>query len=125
MERPTGLSVYAANVVPRLAELDPIVMIRESLAGAWATEHPDLRLEPIRSDLSADDGAKGHARRLAWVETVLAKRLRAFANPALFSPVPEAPTLFRVPVAPYAGSDLPAMRAIGWRARIQIGRAHV
>ncbi len=97
MERPTGLSVYAANIVPRLAELDPIVMIRASLAGAWATEHPDLRLEPIRSDLSADDGAKGHARRLAWVETVLAKRLCAFANPAIFSPVPEAPTLFRVP----------------------------
>ncbi len=97
MEKPTGLSVYAQNVVPYLEELDPIVLIRESLIASWATKHPGLRLEPIRNDLSADSGAKGHARRLAWVETVLAARLRKITDPVLFSPVPEAPLLRRVP----------------------------
>ena len=97
MEKPTGLSVYAQNVVPFLEELEPIVLIRESLIASWATKHPGLRLEPIRNDLSADSGAKGHARRLAWVETVLAARLAKLANPLLFSPVPEAPLLRRVP----------------------------
>lgn len=97
MERPTGLSVYAQNVVPHLEELDPIVLIRESLVESWSAEHPGLRLEPIRNDLSADSGPRGHARRLGWVETVLAKRLRTLANPLLFSPVPEAPNLRHVP----------------------------
>ncbi len=97
MEKPTGLSVYAQNVVPYLEELEPIVLIRESLMASWATKHPGLRLEPIRNDLSADSGAKGHARRLAWVETVLATRLRKITDPVLFAPVPEAPLLRRVP----------------------------
>ena len=97
MEKPTGLSVYARNVVPHLEELEPIVLIRESLMASWATKHPGLRLEPIRNDLSADSGAKGHARRLAWVETVLAARLRRITDPVLFSPVPEAPLFRRVP----------------------------
>ena len=97
MEKPTGLSVYAQNVVPYLEELSPIVLIRESLIEAWSTKHPGLRVEPIRNDLSADDGAKGHARRLVWVETVLAARVHRMRNPLLFSPVPEAPLLRRVP----------------------------
>ncbi len=97
MEKPTGLSVYAQNVVPYLEGLEPIVLIRESLIESWAAKHPGLRLEPIRNDLSADSGAKGHARRLAWVETVLAVRLRKITDPILFSPVPEAPLLRRVP----------------------------
>lgn len=97
MEKPTGLSVYAQNVVPYLEELDPIVLIRESLMKSWAAKHPGLRLEPIRNDLSADSGAMGHSRRLAWVETVLAARLRKISDPTLFSPVPEAPLLWRVP----------------------------
>ncbi len=93
MEKPTGLSVYAQNVVPFLEEFEPIVLIRESMIESWAAKHPGLRLESIRNDLSADSGANGHARRLAWVETVLAARLRKMANPLLFSPVPEAPLL--------------------------------
>lgn len=97
MEKPTGLSVYAMNVVPRLAELDPIVLIRESLADSWSRQYPSLRIESIRNDLSADSGAKGHARRLVWIETVLTRRLRRLENPLLFSPVPEAPLLRRVP----------------------------
>ncbi len=97
MEKPTGLSVYSQNVVPYLEELEPIVLLRESLMDSWATKHPRLRLEPIRNDLSADSGARGHARRLAWVETVLAARLRRITDPLLFSPVPEAPLLRRVP----------------------------
>lgn len=97
MEKPTGLSVYAQNVVPYLEELNPIVLIRESMIELWANKHPGLRLEPIRNDLSADSGARGHARRLLWVETVLASRLRRITNPLLFSPVPEAPLLRNVP----------------------------
>jgi glycosyltransferase involved in cell wall biosynthesis len=97
MEKPTGLSVYAANVVPRLAEFEPIVLLRESLVESWASKYPGLRLEAIRDDLSADSGAKGHARRLTWVETVLSKRLRRTADPVLFSPVPEAPFRGSVP----------------------------
>ena len=97
MEKPTGLSVYAQNVVPYLETLEPIVLIRESLMKSWAAKHPGLRLEPIRNDLSADSGAMGHSRRLAWVETVLAARLRKISDPMLFSPVPEAPLLWRVP----------------------------
>lgn len=93
MEKPTGLSVYAERVVPYLEELAPIVLIRESMIDLWAAKHPGLRLESIRDDLSADNGVKGHVRRLAWLETVLAARLRRISDPLLFSPVPEAPLL--------------------------------
>lgn len=90
-ERPTGLSVYSQNIVPRLAELDPLVLIRASLIEQWSKKYPYLRMEAIADDLSSDSGAKGHARRLAWIETGLSRRLRSVRKPLLFSPVPEAP----------------------------------
>ena len=90
-ERPTGLSVYSQNIVPRLAELDPLVLIRASLIEQWSKKYPDLRMEAIADNLSSDSGAKGHARRLAWIETGLKRRLRSARSPLLFSPVPEAP----------------------------------
>lgn len=90
-ERPTGLGVYSENLVPLLADLDPIVLIRRSLVQSWTSRFPRLNLEEIRDDLSSDNGAKGHARRLAWIESTLVRRLSRLRSPILFSPVPEAP----------------------------------
>lgn len=95
--RPTGLSVYSQNVVPHLAPLDPIVLIRGSEMGAWQSRHPEMQFEPISNDLSSDSGAPGHARRLAWIETSLRRRLSQAKQPVLFSPVPEAPLSMRLP----------------------------
>ena len=95
--RPTGLSVYSQNVVPHLAPLDPIVLIRGSEIDAWQSRHPNMHFESIRNDLSSDSGAKGHARRLAWIESSLRRRLSKAKTPVLFSPVPEAPLTASLP----------------------------
>ena len=72
-----------------------IVLIRRSQVASWASRFPNLNLEEIRDDLSSDIGSKGHARRLAWMETTLVSRLSKCSSPLLFSPVPEAPVLRR------------------------------
>jgi glycosyltransferase involved in cell wall biosynthesis len=89
--RPTGLSVYAESIVPFLAPLKPVVLIREERVIDWSVKCPAMEIVPIASNLSSDSGVKGHLRRLLWIEKTLPPIVKGYGPSILFSPVPEAP----------------------------------
>lgn len=85
MQRPTGISTYALNLVPHLAPLQP------RLLTAWPDRFPGLDSQLIPGNLTPEQGSWGHARRLAWTQTQLARHYREQRAGLIFSPVPEMP----------------------------------
>lgn len=81
--KPTGLSVYAQNLIPALSELNPTLISSKPF--------PDSSCYPISSGLNADGGTRGHLNRLIWTQSQLPKIYRELKSELLFSPVPEAP----------------------------------
>lgn len=82
--KPTGISVYARNILPSLQSLDPIVFSSETLTGF------DCRQIP--ANLSPAFGLSGHLRRLIWIQTQLSKkRGQERSKQLIYSPLPEAP----------------------------------
>ncbi len=85
MERPTGISTYALNVVPHLAALDP------TLLTAQPQRFPNFQTQTIQANLTPEQGSKGHARRLLWNQTELPRHYKSHQSSLIFSPVPEMP----------------------------------
>lgn len=83
MEKPTGISTYALNLVPELRSLDPLLLTAKPL--------PDFRHHPIDSGQTPEQGLKGHIKRLLWTQFSLPRLYRQFDADLLFSPIPEAP----------------------------------
>jgi glycosyltransferase involved in cell wall biosynthesis len=81
--QPTGLTTYAANLVPYLKPLNPTLLIATSIA--------DFSCHPVPSGITSDQGSKGHVKRLGWTQFQLPKIYRSHNASLLFSPVPEAP----------------------------------
>lgn len=85
MERPTGISTYALNVVPHLAALDPTLLTSHP-------EHfPNFQTQSIPANLTPEQGSQGHARRLWWNQTELPRHYQSHQSSLIFSPVPEMP----------------------------------
>jgi glycosyltransferase involved in cell wall biosynthesis len=86
-QKPTGLTVYAQNICPYLANLQPTLL----------TSHPILDYDcyKIAENLNSDYGAKGHLRRLLWTQFRLGNLHRRLRSNLLFSPIPEAPLFSR------------------------------
>jgi glycosyltransferase involved in cell wall biosynthesis len=82
-QKPTGLTIYAQNVCPYLANLQPTLL----------TSHPILDYDCYKIDenLNSDYGAKGHLRRLIWTQFQLGNIHNQLHSNLLFSPIPEAP----------------------------------
>ena len=81
--QPTGLGIYAKNLIPQLRVLSPTLLT--------ANAFTDFTCELIPPYLSQDKGTKGHFKRLLWTQFQLSKRYRQLKGALLFSPVPEAP----------------------------------
>lgn len=83
LPQPTGISVYAANIVPSLAPLNPLLL----------TAHPQAGLDcyPIPANLTPAQGSRGHLNRLCWTQAQLPRLYQQFQGHLLFSPIPEAP----------------------------------
>jgi glycosyltransferase involved in cell wall biosynthesis len=84
---PTGLSNYAANVVPSLHSLQPTLL---------APSSPSSKVLggincPIPDGMGPEYGSRGHIKRLAWTQFVLPHICRDLSCSLLFSPIPEAP----------------------------------
>lgn len=106
LNKPTGLSNYATNVVPYLQSLSS-TLLRSRSTDRYFPNHPtsDISSEGVHSDtckhhwvpgnLTAADGKLGHLRRLAWTQFRLPKLYRSLDSNLLFSPVPEAPLYSR------------------------------
>jgi glycosyltransferase involved in cell wall biosynthesis len=81
--QPTGISTYAANILPYLKSLDPTLLTSHALA--------DYRCHLVPQNLTADNGTRGHLSRLIWTQLQLPHLYRQLAANLLFSPVTEAP----------------------------------
>ena len=85
--QPTGLTTYANNLVAELRSLHPTFITPQPLAKAT--------YYPICGNLSADQGSKGHFRRILWTQRKLPQIYQRLQTNLLFSPVPEAPLYTR------------------------------
>ena len=124
--KPTGHTAYAVNLLPHLQSLNPTLLIsplvptppapfprREGgveerttidtplLVGEGLgekSEGGEYNCYPVPSNLTPEQGTKGHLRRLLWTQMELPqiyqklrRRSPSQASRLLFSPVPEAP----------------------------------
>ncbi|WP_017326926.1 glycosyltransferase family 1 protein [Synechococcus sp. PCC 7336] len=83
LDKPTGISVYAANIAPYLSDFDPTFLSARSLTTGDRY--------PIPANLSPAFGTAGHLRRLWWTQFQLPRIYRQCRASLLFSPVPESP----------------------------------
>lgn len=88
LNKPTGTTTYALNLVPSLQELNPLFL---------ATPACGLKdYYAVPANLTAEFGMAGHVRRLLWTQfrlpTLCQKnRKKQQASDLLFSPITEAP----------------------------------
>ena len=80
---PTGLGIYAKNLIPHLRPLSPTLLSTETFT--------DFSCRSIPLYLSQEKGTKGHFNRLHWTQFQLSKIYRQLNGELLFSPIPEAP----------------------------------
>jgi glycosyltransferase involved in cell wall biosynthesis len=80
---PTGISIYANQILPHLQSLNPTLLIAE--------DQPNFNCHPVPSNMTPAQGTKGHFRRLLWTQFRLPAIYQALQGNLLFSPLPEAP----------------------------------
>lgn len=80
---PTGISIYARQILPAFASLNPTLLIAESI--------PNYHCYPVPGNMTPSQGTKGHLRRLVWTQFRLPAIYRRLEGKLLFSPLPEAP----------------------------------
>lgn len=83
MQRPTGTSIYALNLLPHLSSLEPTLLVAQPIAPYHCYSVPPGQ--------TPEQGIKGHLRRLVWTQLQLPKIYRELKSQLLFSPIPEAP----------------------------------
>jgi glycosyltransferase involved in cell wall biosynthesis len=81
--KPTGLAVYALNLLQHLPQVDSCILSDRPIAG--------YRSWPSPRGATTEAGKGGHARRLLWTQFQLPRVYRQLKAQLLFSPVPEAP----------------------------------
>ena len=81
--QPTGLAVYALNILPYLGFTTQTVLAPRPLG--------DQEWQPSPSKATSDSGTWGHGCRLWWTQTRLPHLYRQLRSQLLFSPIPEAP----------------------------------
>lgn len=86
--QPTGLMTYGANIVPYLRSLSPTLLTPQVF--------PEATNYSIPTTMTADQGSKGHARRLLWTQFRLPSLYQRLDASLLFSPIPEAPLGARI-----------------------------
>jgi len=113
--KPTGHTAYAVNLLPHLQSLNPTLLIsplapnppapfprREGgvtidsplLLGEGLGERSQGRkynCYSVPSNLTPEQGTKGHLRRLLWTQMELPQIYQKLRSRLLFSPIPEAP----------------------------------
>ncbi len=83
LPKPTGLSIYAKNIIPYLRSLDHTVIACQSIS--------DFDYHIINLNITYRKGSKKHLDRLLWTQFQLPKIYRKLQSSLLFSPIPEAP----------------------------------
>ncbi|KOR37084.1 MULTISPECIES: glycosyltransferase family 4 protein [Planktothricoides] len=79
----TGITTYAKNIIPYLRELNPTLLVSQTIRGYDCYQVPH--------NLTPDYGKKGHLSRILWTQLNLPKIYQNLNASLLFSPVTEAP----------------------------------
>lgn len=85
--KPTGITTYAANLVPHLQPLHPTLLISPEADGTA----PAFQQYSVPANLTPDYGSLGHLRRLLWTQWQIPNIYKKLRSHLLFSPIPEAP----------------------------------
>lgn len=80
---PTGISIYANNILPQLQHLKPTLLVAEEIS--------NFNCHLVPNNMTPAQGTKGHLRRLLWTQFKLPKIYNKLQANLLFSPLPEAP----------------------------------
>jgi glycosyltransferase involved in cell wall biosynthesis len=92
MQRPTGTSIYALNLLPHLYHFSPTLLVGRSLNTApLKNSLISYKCHPVPPGLTPEQGIKGHLSRIAWTQLQLPKIYQQLNSKLLFSPIPEAP----------------------------------
>ncbi|MGH1394903.1 MAG: glycosyltransferase family 4 protein [Trichormus sp.] len=83
LTQPTGTTNYALNLLPHLKLLQPTLLVAQNISG--------YNCYPIPPNQTAEQGGKGHLRRLVWTQLQLPKIYHRLKSHLLFCPIPEAP----------------------------------
>ena len=83
LSRPTGTSTYALNLLPHLKSLNPLLLTSQILE--------EQTCYSIPAGQTAEQGFRGHLKRLIWTQQQLPKIYKEQRSPLIFTPVPEAP----------------------------------
>ncbi len=83
IKKPTGISVYARNLLPELQTLEPTIISSQPFSR--------FNHHSIPFNLTPEYGFKGHVRRLWWLQNSLPKLYQQLGSRLIFSPLPEAP----------------------------------
>ncbi len=94
-DSPTGLGLYAINLIRGLAALRDDLRVYTSSPGALGPLN--LQVVPAMRLVRPERGMTGHLMRLIWVQTALRARARAAGINVLLNTVPEAILGSRVP----------------------------
>jgi hypothetical protein len=79
LEKPTGITTYALNLIPYLNRLQPNYLSPISLPG----EAEQYRIS-VADDMTAEFGLQGHIKRLWWTQTELPGLAREHEASLLF-----------------------------------------
>lgn len=104
-EHPTGLGIYAVNLIHELAALHPGLLVYTSTADNLPRDQIEVRTIP--SAVRPERGMLGHAARLLWLQTALATRIRRDGVTLLLNLVPEGFLLGGFPQATVVHDLLP------------------
>ncbi|MDF5714220.1 MAG: glycosyltransferase family 1 protein [Rhizonema sp. NSF051] len=83
LAQPTGISIYAKNIVPYLKSLNPTLLT--------AQDFREFKSYAVPDNLTPAQGTKGHFDRFLWTQFQLPKIYKELDSQLLFSPQPEAP----------------------------------
>ncbi|MCC5651797.1 glycosyltransferase family 4 protein [Nostoc sp. XA013] len=83
LTKPTGITTYALNLLPHLQQLYPTLLVSQNI--------PAYNCYPIPPNQTAEQGIKGHLKRLVWTQFQLPQTYRKLKSQILFSLLPEAP----------------------------------
>jgi glycosyltransferase involved in cell wall biosynthesis len=87
-ESPTGLGLYASNLIRALDELRDDLRVYTSCPAPLGALR--ARIRPLTPLVRPERGLRGHFARMIWVQTALRFRVRAAGLGVLLNTVPEA-----------------------------------
>lgn len=83
LTKPTGTTTYALNLLQHLQQLHPTLLAAQNI--------PGYNCYPTPPNQTAEQGIKGHWRRLVWTQFQLPQIYKQLKSQLVFSPLPEAP----------------------------------